>query len=251
MPPPPLELNPQQLVCHSAGSSQLAQTWQSCYGCLVEEPQWAGWVAQRELGQRPRERVGRPLDPGISWGCARRFWARVPTDGAPVTGQIQDYKGVSEMFDEEGRGQVKMDELEQLMSFLGINSTKSELASTAKDVDRVKKGLFNCSNFLALMGGVLEKAQNQEGELRAAFCVFDKEAKGYIDWDMIKYVLMNVGEPLKEVEAEQMMKEADENGDGTLDYEGEQRMGPGTLEAGQSGRAADLSLCSQSSCHDD
>lgn len=72
MPPPPLELNPQQLVCHSAGSSQLAQTWQSCYGCLVEEPQWAGWVAQRELGQRPRERVGRPLDLGISWGCARR-----------------------------------------------------------------------------------------------------------------------------------------------------------------------------------
>lgn len=66
-----------------------------------------------------------------------------------------------------------------------------------------------------------------------------------------RYVLMNVGEPLNEVEAEQMMKEADENGDGTLDYEGEQRMGPGTLEAGQSGRAADLSLCSQSSCHDD
>ncbi|KAB0344087.1 hypothetical protein FD754_021013, partial [Muntiacus muntjak] len=126
-------------------------------------------------------------------------WARVPTDGAPVTGQIQDYKGVSEMFDEEGRGQVKMDELEQLMSFLGINSTKSELASMAKDVDR--------------------KAQNQEGELRAAFCVFDKEAKGYIDWDTIKYVLMNVGEPLNEVEAEQMTKEADENGDGTLDYE--------------------------------
>lgn len=30
-----------------------------------------------------------------------------------------------------------------------------------------------------------EKAQNQEGELRA-FCVFDKEAKGHIDWDTIK-----------------------------------------------------------------
>ncbi|CAI9179584.1 unnamed protein product [Rangifer tarandus platyrhynchus] len=75
-------------------------------------------------------------------------------DGAPVTGQIKGYKGVSEMFDED-KGQVKTDELEQLMSFLGINSTKSELASTAKDVDRVKKGFFNCSNLLALMGGVL------------------------------------------------------------------------------------------------
>lgn len=88
------------------------------------------------------------------------------------------------MFDED-KGQVKTDELEQLMSFLGINSTKSELASTAKDVDRVseadrdswgrqgspvhdegcatltghllptEKGFFNCSNLLALMGGVL------------------------------------------------------------------------------------------------
>ena len=41
------------------------------------------------------------------------------------------------MFSEEGKGQVKTDELEWLVSLLGINSTKSELASTAKDVDRV------------------------------------------------------------------------------------------------------------------
>ncbi|ELR61346.1 Calmodulin-like protein 6, partial [Bos mutus] len=133
-------------------------------------------------------------------------------------------RGVSEMFSEEGKGQVKTDELEWLVSLLGINSTKSELASTAKDVDRVKKGFFNCSNLLALMGLYWEKAQNQEGELRAALCIFDKEARGYIDWDTLKYVLMNVGEPLNE----QMMKEADENGDGTLNYEGEQRMGPGS-----------------------
>lgn len=33
---------------------------------------------------------------------------------------------------------------------------------------------------------------------------------------------MNAGEPLNEVEAEQMMKEADKDGDGTIDYEGEQ-----------------------------
>lgn len=120
------------------------------------------------------------------------------------------------MFSEEGKGQVKTDELEWLVSLLGINSTKSELASTAKDVDRVseadrdsrgrqgspvhdkgcatltghllptEKGFFNCSNLLALMGLYWEKAQNQEGELRAALCIFDKEARGYIDWDTLK-----------------------------------------------------------------
>nr|XP_037851845.1 calmodulin-like protein 6 isoform X2 [Chlorocebus sabaeus] len=81
------------------------------------------------------------------------------------------------------------------------------------------KGFFNCDGFLALMGVYHEKAQNQESELRAAFRVFDKEGKGYIDWNTLKYVLMNAGEPLNEVEAEQMMKEADKDGDGTIDYE--------------------------------
>ncbi|XP_057413919.1 calmodulin-like protein 6 [Balaenoptera acutorostrata] len=122
------------------------------------------------------------------------------------------------MFDEEGNGAVKTDELERLVSLLGINPTKSELASMAKDVDREKKGFFNYEGFLALMGVYWEKAQNQESELRAAFRIFD-EGKGYIDWGTLKYVLMRAGEPLSEVEAEQMMKEADKDGDGTIDYE--------------------------------
>lgn len=35
---------------------------------------------------------------------------------------------------------------------------------------------------------------------------------------------MNAGEPLNEEEAEQMMKEADKDGDGTIDYEGENNL---------------------------
>ncbi|KAM9241689.1 calmodulin-like protein 6 [Dugong dugon] len=136
-----------------------------------------------------------------------------------IAEQIKEYKGVFEMLDEEGNGEVKTGELEWLMSLLGINPTKSELASMAKDVDRDNKGFFNCDGFLALMGIYHKKGQNQESELRAAFRDFDKESKGYIDWNMLKYVLMNAGESLSEVEAEKMMKEADKNGNGTIDYE--------------------------------
>ncbi|GAA6221965.1 calmodulin-like protein 6 [Lates japonicus] len=133
--------------------------------------------------------------------------------------QITEYKGVFEMFDEEGNGDVKTQELERLMSLMGINPTKRELIQMAKDVDKDGKGIFNCDSFLGLMALYHERTKNQDAELRAAFKVFDKEAKGYIDWNTLKYVLMNAGEPLNEIEAEQMMKEADKDGDGTIDYE--------------------------------
>lgn len=50
--------------------------------------------------------------------------------------QIKEYKGVFEMFDEEGNGDVKTQELERLMSLMGINPTKRELSQMAKDVDK-------------------------------------------------------------------------------------------------------------------
>ncbi|XP_049335580.1 calglandulin [Astyanax mexicanus] len=146
--------------------------------------------------------------------------ARATTGASKLTPeQISEYKGVFEMFDEEGNGDVKTQELERLMSLMGINPTKRELSQMAKDVDKDGKGTFNCDSFLGLMALYHERTKNQDAELRAAFKVFDKEAKGYIDWNTLKYVLMNAGEPLNEEEAEQMMKEADKDGDGTIDYE--------------------------------
>lgn len=65
-----------------------------------------------------------------------------------------------------------------------------------------------------------------------------------------RYVLVNAGEPLNKMEAEQMMKEADTDGGGTIKYESEQGMGPGSLVARQ-GRAADLSLAPRVHGHDD
>lgn len=48
------------------------------------------------------------------------------------------------------------------------------------------KGIFNCEGFLGLMALYHERTKNQDSELRAAFKVFDKEAKGYIDWNTLK-----------------------------------------------------------------
>lgn len=34
-----------------------------------------------------------------------------------------------------------------------------------------------------------QRAKNQDAELRAAFKVFDKDSKGYIDWNTLKVII--------------------------------------------------------------
>ena len=48
-----------------------------------------------------------------------------------------EYKGVFEMFVEEGNREVKT--LERLMSLMGVNLTKRELSQMAKDMDQKGK----------------------------------------------------------------------------------------------------------------
>lgn len=51
------------------------------------------------------------------------------------------------MFDEEGNGDVKTQELERLMSLMGINPTKRELSQMAKDVDKDGEYTVNSTSF--------------------------------------------------------------------------------------------------------
>uniref|UniRef100_A0A3B4GLA3 Calmodulin like 6 n=1 Tax=Pundamilia nyererei TaxID=303518 RepID=A0A3B4GLA3_9CICH len=114
--------------------------------------------------------------------------------------QIKKYNVIFEMFDEEGNGEVKTQELERMMSLTGINPTKSELIQMAKDVDK-EDTLFNYESFLGLMVLHHERTKNQDSELRAAFRVFDKEGKKYIIWVLIfifsEFVAMMTGNLFK------------------------------------------------------
>ena len=56
--------------------------------------------------------------------------------------------------------------------------------------------------------------------LDQAFCVFDKDGNGKISADELKNVMINLGEKLTDEELEEMIREADIDGDGEVNYEG-------------------------------
>ena len=64
------------------------------------------------------------------------------------------------------------------------------------------------------------KDSDSEEEIREAFRVFDKDGNGFISAAELRHVMTNLGEKLTDEEVDEMIKEADLDGDGQVNYEG-------------------------------
>ncbi len=86
------------------------------------------------------------------------------------------------------------------------------------DVDVNGDGEIDFNEFLEMMARRLGTESNQEEELRQAFRVFDKDGDGYITAVELKLVMKQLGEELSQEQLSDMMREADGNGDGKIDF---------------------------------
>ena len=64
------------------------------------------------------------------------------------------------------------------------------------------------------------RRQRHDAELRQAFRVFDIDGDGLIDADELRQTMANLGEQLSEHDVRAMIREADRNGDGKVDFDG-------------------------------
>ena len=64
------------------------------------------------------------------------------------------------------------------------------------------------------------KQSEDDRELREAFQVFDKDNDGFISAMELSYVMTNLGENLSPKEVDEMIQEADLDGDGKVNFSG-------------------------------
>lgn len=64
----------------------------------------------------------------------------------------------------------------------------------------------------------MKEADSQE-EIEEAFKVFDKDGNGYISSTELRHVMTSLGEKLTDEEVDEMIREADINGDGQINYQ--------------------------------
>lgn len=83
-------------------------------------------------------------------------------------------------------------------------------------------GTIDFPEFLTMMARKMKDTDSEE-EIREAFRVFDKDGNGFISAAELRHVMTNLGEKLTDEEVDEMIREADIDGDGQVNYEGESR----------------------------
>ena len=84
-------------------------------------------------------------------------------------------------------------------------------------------GTIDFPEFLTMMARKMKDTDSEE-EIREAFRVFDKDGNGFISAAELRHVMTNLGEKLTDEEVDEMIREADIDGDGQVNYEGESRL---------------------------
>ncbi|KAM3145872.1 hypothetical protein pb186bvf_002167 [Paramecium bursaria] len=126
--------------------------------------------------------------------------------------QINDFKEAFDLFDQDGDGKITTKQLGTVMRSQGLNPTEAEVQFMMNEVDG--NGTIDFPQFLALM----MKEQDSIEDLIGAFQVFDREGSGIISDAELRQVMANLGMKLTD-EVDEMIREADIDGDGQINYE--------------------------------
>ena len=131
--------------------------------------------------------------------------------------QIAEYKEAFNAFDKNGDGTITGAELEEIIKSLGLNPSKDEVRDMLNELDVDQSGSIDFTEFVTLMAKQSQGKETEE-ELLEAFKVFDKDGNGNISATELKTVMHNLGENLSDADIEEMIREADLDGDGEINY---------------------------------
>jgi calmodulin len=132
--------------------------------------------------------------------------------------KIAEFRSAFEVFDRDKDGKISKKELGTVMRNLGQNPTEVELTEMINEVDIDGNGTIDFREFLGLMVRKIKETE-MDDELIEAFKVFDYNGNGYITVQELRNVMLTLGEYLTSDEVDELVKEADLDNDGQINYE--------------------------------
>ncbi|XP_076771166.1 calcium-binding protein 4 isoform X3 [Arvicanthis niloticus] len=137
--------------------------------------------------------------------------------------ELEELQAAFEEFDTDQDGYIGYRELGDCMRTLGYMPTEMELLEVSQHVKMRMGGFVDFEEFVELISPKLrEETAHMLGvrELRIAFREFDKDRDGRITVAELRQAAPALlGEPLEGTELDEMLRDMDLNGDGTIDFD--------------------------------
>ena len=130
----------------------------------------------------------------------------------------QEIKSIFEKYDSNKDGFVNSSELANIIKSINTDVSDEELLELLQEIDLEVNGEINFEKFVSIVNR-REYDVDTEEELLNAFKIFDKEGNGLINLNELKNIMLKVGKNLSESEIDEMLRDADIDMDGFINYE--------------------------------
>ena len=138
--------------------------------------------------------------------------------------QSKILKDVFDVFDTDQDGGITMLELNSALETLGQRVSQDELRGMMREAGVHEDGMIDLTDFTALYANKVNNTEENEEDLVETFKFYDLNNTGYITATNLMFAMDKMGCQLSPEEADEMIREADLDGDGMLDYRDFRRM---------------------------
>ncbi|XP_062051213.1 centrin-2-like [Lepus europaeus] len=142
-------------------------------------------------------------------------WKRMSPKLELTEEQKQEIREAFDLFDADGTGTIDVKELKVVMRALGFEPKKEEIKKMISEIDKEGTGKMNFSDSLTVMTQKMSEKDTKE-EILKAFKLFNDDETGKILFKNLKHVGKELGENLTDEELQEMIEEAERDGDGEV-----------------------------------
>jgi calmodulin len=132
--------------------------------------------------------------------------------------QIKFAKEEFQKYDKKSQEKISTTDLAKAFSGLHVNISAETLKKWADYVDEEATGFITFDGFLQLYARKIQEDADTR-DLKEAFRVLDKNKRGEIDVEDLRWILRSLGDDLTEEDIEDMIHDTDTDGSGTVDFE--------------------------------
>ena len=134
---------------------------------------------------------------------------------------ISELRSIFALMDRSRRGKTSTEEMKWLLNLQNCYPNETELEEIMTEIDIDCDGEISFEDFVAYCSKrkPSRSSVEEDKEIKDAFDFLDRNGDGYVTSTDVKHVMRLIGQDVTEEQAEQMLAELDEEGNGVISYE--------------------------------